>query len=134
MLHYRLCIILFFLQFNTSCNNQIFNNCPKYNFVKASIQDIIKSPNQYDGKRIELEGYYYEDFEVTALSEKRIELDESSIWLDFMYNEELIKKLKGNKPTNKYVKIRGVFNVNNKGHLNMFSGGITKICYIEVIN
>ena len=98
------------------------------NAIDVSIIQLIASPEKYQNKVVRVIGVGNIDFEGDSVylskDDWKYDIYENSFWLDvgedFQYEE-------AGKINGKYVIIVGTFNMNNKGHLGLWSGSIEKI-------
>jgi|SRR5690554_1508224 len=130
-------IILFILGGCSSIGTYKTTDYNENFYQKISIDDIVKSPKSYHNKAIEINGYFYHSLGGTSISGKKYRKSKQSIWIDFNYfgdllntnNEKLFEKNRLEQFSRKKVKIKGVFTKDKTGHLNQYSGSITKITY-----
>ncbi|MCL6220936.1 hypothetical protein [Zunongwangia pacifica] len=130
----------------------IFNSCSvvdKYesskisystdDYIKSSVKDIIDNPELYNGKKVELQAYFYYSIETSFLSTDAKLNNGENIWVEFNYFSDLLDKegkslYKENKLSNyseEKVKIRGIYDSGNNGHLGVHKGSIKDIVYFE---
>ncbi|MEJ5963669.1 hypothetical protein [Pedobacter immunditicola] len=101
-----------------------------------SLISLIAASEKYDQKLIRVKGYLNLMFEGNAiyLSKEDCDLgiDKNGLWIDV----ETIKvdSKKYNRSNKQYVILEGIFQSDNKGHQNGYSGSITKIIKIEPLN
>ncbi len=101
----------------------------KIEYKRVTFEELLKAPQAYKTSKIEVEGFITFEFEnVGIYSNRNFEV---GYWINFersMFEYE--NKLVGfNK---KKALIRGIFNPEKKGHLNMFRGEIDSvICIIR---
>lgn len=128
----------------------LFTGCGKTNsytqksyiendFKRISINEIISDPTNYNNKKIELEGYFYFGLEEACISKvKNPELNDR-IWIEFNFfkglqNNGNNERLDGKKLmtfSGKRIKIKGVYTIENKGHLGRYSGAIRDLVYFS---
>jgi hypothetical protein len=92
---------------------------------------------------VEVEGIYRHTYEMEALlPNKNTKGSNNAVWIDFagnLTNIKTKKQLIGNdfseleKLYDKRIKVVGVFNKENKGHLDTYFGRIQNIISVEVI-
>jgi hypothetical protein len=89
---------------------------------------LIHSPNQYDGAAVKVVGFATSKFEGTGLFFSRIDFEhgvsKNGLWLD-------IDPLSHGAVDESYVVVEGTFDSTNRGHLQMWSGAITKVTRLE---
>jgi len=94
---------------------------------QVSILQLIVTPERYDGKRVQVEGFLYLEFEGNALylSENDYihHLSKNALWVtrNSMINERF------HKLNSRYVILIGTFDAANKGHMSMNSGSLKDI-------
>lgn len=90
---------------------------------------LIANADKYNGKRVIVNGFVHIEFEgnMIYLSENdfKNDLTKNALWIDI--TREQMKSPMIPQCQNKYGFIKGIFDMNNKGHYNMNSGAITKI-------
>ena len=104
-------------------------------FTVVTFKQLISNPNKYDGKDIEIEGYFYQGFETIVLSER---LDPSGfmeghlvpkghmLWIEGGIPREIYDRLEQQQmmgPTERYGKVvmNGLFEYGGEyGHLGQF--------------
>ena len=113
-------------------------------YRKISFSELLDSLLYLHGQKIELEGYYHEAFETSALAKRENYDSEKVLWIDFDYN---LFRIQGsdtvyllNSPdaihslNYRRIKLRGIVDAKSHGHLGAYSGTIKEICYMEVMN
>ena len=108
-------------------------------YIKTSLNDIIENPLFYNGKKVELNGYFYYSIESSFLSANVKPKRDGKVWVEFNYFSELLNKEGENlfkdkrliSYIKKKVKIRGVYDSSNNGNLGIYNGSITDIVYFE---
>jgi hypothetical protein len=100
-----------------------------------SLIKLIANPEKYNGKTIRVKGYLNLEFEGNALYFHKEDYDKgmnkNSIWIDIP--KEIHEKATFQNCSKQYVIIEGKFDMNNNGHMSMFSGAITKITRLEML-
>lgn len=106
------------------------------NISDVSLINLISTPKDFNKKRIRLEGVFEYKFESHGIYLTRDDYDygitKNAVWLDIddeMYSqrsEEL------NKMNGEYVIVEGVFNSDENGHFDMYSGSIENVTRIEL--
>lgn len=101
---------------------------------KISIINLISNPGSYDKKKVQIKGFVNFEFENCAIYLSKDDynkgIDKNAIWIQ-VSKKEIAKFAAYNK---KYVLLEGVFEMNNKGHENDFSGALNGLSMIKVIN
>ena len=104
-----------------------------------SIIQLIANPTKYNGFKISVTGYMHIKFEDCAIYLTKTDADylngSNALWVNFNENIKTSKiNLKDEANENtlnyfdcKYVRITGVFNMNRRGHMGMFSGTIESV-------
>ena len=94
---------------------------------QVSILQLIVTPERYDGKRVQVEGFLHLEFEgnVLYLSENDYihHLHKNGLWVtrNSLINERF------HKLNSQYVIVIGIFDAANKGHMSMNSGSLKDI-------
>jgi len=109
------------------------------NAQEVTFEQLFTQPNQYDGRSITIEGFYFQGFEVNVLSEKLEYSGYASghlipkgrmIWIDGGMPQDIYDKLNRQQmmgPTEHYGKVRitGTFEYGGKyGHLGGYNSQI----------
>lgn len=84
---------------------------------------IVKSPDKFDGKEIEISGIYFEQFENVAIYLNRDSFRDEAIWVDMVNSREDL--------SGKRIKLKGRFDRNQKGHLGLYLGTIREAKVID---
>lgn len=111
-------------------------------FKIVSMKSISDSANFYDGKQVEVNGYYSWRIEESALFARKANRgNEFSLWVDFKAGlvDSLMKKESPgenifSKMSGKRIKIRGILYSNSHGHLGHYSASVKDVCYLEISN
>jgi hypothetical protein len=94
---------------------------------RVSILQLIVTPERYDGKRVQVEGFLHLEFEGNALylSENDYihHLHKNGLWV--MRNSVINERFQ--KLNSHYVIVIGTFDAANKGHMSMNSGTLRDI-------
>ena len=95
-----------------------------------SLIRLIQVPEKYHGKKVRVVGYGVVEFEHKALyvspDDVRNAVTKNGLWLDLPINDET-KKLSG-----KCLLVEATFDMDNRGHLKMFSGCLAGATRAEV--
>jgi hypothetical protein len=99
----------------------------------VSLIQLIANPEKYHGKHVQVVGYLNLEFEGDAIYLHQEDfvnnLIKNAFWVDFSERIKQEKKLADyNK---KYVIIIGLFDMNLKGHMSLFSGEIKNITRLD---
>lgn len=129
--------ILFLAFFFTNCsvsNSYTSFDCDE-DYFKISFNELINNNIAFDDKKIELIGTFYFGLEQSSITDD--DNPNNQIWIRFDFKEKMLDE-KGNnlfddkrlyKYSGKKVKVRGIFNRKNKGHLGIYDGTIENIQY-----
>lgn len=94
---------------------------------QVSILQLIVTPERYDGKRVQVEGFLHLEFEgnVLYLSENDYihHLHKNGLWV----TRNSVINDKVSKLNSRYVIVVGTFDASNKGHMSMNSGSLRDI-------
>ncbi|MDO3696026.1 hypothetical protein QVZ41_14330 [Wenyingzhuangia sp. chi5] len=109
----------------------------RYGFDESvSIINLIASPEKYHNKKIQVIGYLNIEFEGNGIYLHKEDYDngieKNGLWVSF--TKKTWEKLKKKKINKTYVIIEGTFNMEDKGHMGLFSGEIEKITRIDKWN
>ena len=137
-----LIILIFF-----GCDNKVKTARELISTCEGNIQTInfgllLDSTTSYDGKLVEVTGYYHEGFEESAISNSIKRPDEKSmIWVNFAPNvidsfnknpvkdQDIYEYLDG-----KRILIRGMVNPKAKGHMGQYAASMELVCYVAVFD
>jgi hypothetical protein len=87
---------------------------------------LLQNPAQYHGKEIEIRGILHFRFEDSAIYFSRNSKNRA-LWVDFQVDElSNIQELDGRR-----VRLKGVFDHSDKGHLNQYFGALKDSKVIE---
>jgi hypothetical protein len=99
----------------------------RHDAIGVSIIRLVASPKEYDGKAVRVLGYLNIAFEHNAIYLHREDLEHglsiNGLWI--AATREMMLELR--KLSGQYVLIEGVFDSQNTGHGNLFSGAIVEI-------
>lgn len=115
--------------------NNMFNY-KEENILDVSIINLIANPKKFDEKYIRLIGVLEWEFEGHGIyltkDDYNYGITKNAVWLD-MYDEVYKDKIDELKQMNgEYVIVEGVFNSNENGHFDMYSGTIENVTRIEL--
>lgn len=129
-------VILFFYHNGLFVNIYNVLNYNEENISDVSIINLITTPKDFNKKHIRLEGVLEWGFEscgiYLTIDDYNYGITKNAVWLDIddeMYaqrNDEL------NKMNGKYVIVEGVFNSDENGHFDMYSGSIENVTRLEL--
>jgi hypothetical protein len=88
--------------------------------TSVSFEQLAKSPESYHGKLVEVTGFFVDKYENSGLYPSKTWKLGEGIWV--MPNNELIKKRATLK--DQYLKLIGIFNARDHGHLGQFTGAL----------
>jgi len=132
--------VIFLINFNCNLDHnahRVFQTpeCLQ-NPEKVTIKMLKNSPVRYHSHFVEISGFYEWGTEQSSVSEKFNE--KPMIWINFSFdlvdslekddlpNESIFLKMIGKK-----LKIRGVVDTNDHGHLGGYFATIRNICFVE---
>jgi hypothetical protein len=99
----------------------------------VSLINLIATPEKYQGKIVRVVGYLNLEFEGNAIYIHKEDYEhallKNAIWIDLSREEEGKNTKTFNK---KYVILVGVFDMNDNGHMSLFSGTIGKISRLDI--
>jgi hypothetical protein len=88
---------------------------------KVALENVLKNPQDYDGKTIEVSGYLLQAFENSALYPNEHWQRTKGIWV----TPTVAMAQQRDKANRCFVLLTGVFNSKNHGHLGQFKGTLT---------
>jgi hypothetical protein len=129
-------ILMFFTLINGMAQNaaQKMKEALSSDDYNVSLVTLIASPEKYHDKGVVVIGYLNLEFEGTAvyLHEQDFEngILKNAIWVSFSNRADMreIQKL-----NHSYVRIQGIFDKNQKGHMSLFGGSINEITMVESV-
>jgi ribosomal protein S16 len=141
-------IILFVVMISISCSNSnkvtdVFQGNCLAPATKVTLSELKNNSVKFNGKYIDVIGYYKSGFETSAIfKNSRSTNNENALWLRFanthMRNIKTQKDFtepdENKKIDGKKIRVIGLFNNVNKGHLDQYFGAVEQICYIEIFN
>ena len=127
-------LLISFIAF--ACDNVIVYRADKgcKEFERVTIDQLRSSPGRYHDKTIEVSGYYISPGEGSLLSNEPANETES---ISLTFDQDLIsidddKQIKLSEtpkiPSGSKMTIRGIVDMNDKGHLDNYALGI-RVCY-----
>jgi hypothetical protein len=104
----------------------------------VSIINLIATPEKYHGEKVLVDGYMVFDFESNGLYLTKGSADNSmtkdALWLSLEeFFDKLPEEVGGGylRLNESYVMVEGVFDAEDKGHFDLYSGAISKISRIK---
>ncbi|NOT77747.1 MAG: hypothetical protein HOP07_01945 [Bacteriovoracaceae bacterium] len=102
------------------------------NSVNTDFIELLKNPEKYDGKVVEIIGFATIEFEGNALymdskSQKNASY-EKGVWLEIAKTPFELKKYNGSK-----VLVKGIFKLSNKGHMGLWRGALEQVSKVELV-
>lgn len=102
------------------------------NYLKVTFKEIATNPSYYDKKLVRIEGFFYTSFEEFAIyASRKSNEGEQGLWVDFDKKLNLYEDDKFEMFSEKEIVIIGIFNSEDKGHLNQYIGEIHVLCVNE---
>ncbi len=137
----KLALTIFILVNSLFAQNSIRDtiNTEDARYSDISIIQLIVNPVKYDGKKISVSGYMHIKFEDCAIYLTKTDADylngANGLWISFSKNIEKLSINSGYKKSDvpisyfdcKFVRITGIFNMNERGHMGMFAGAIDSV-------
>lgn len=132
-MNYKFLILLFLMiLFNCKQSEKVINVKNESKYIFVSMEKLIQNSNYYNNKHVEIEGFFDFKMEESSISIKEKSSYNEKIWLEFNFFKEL-KNQKGKlffkddhllKYLGKKVRVRGVYNIDYKGHLAWYNGSL----------
>ncbi|PIB34487.1 hypothetical protein BFP72_03195 [Reichenbachiella sp. 5M10] len=103
------------------------------NLPTLEISELANKINFHEQK-IELTGYYFSEFEMSGLFERKRSDTNEAVWVNFsdelheQITDEQFLKLKGRK-----LRIQGTYNAKSRGHLMQYIGTV-ELDFLETLN
>lgn len=95
----------------------------------SQFENILYSPGKFHGQKITITGTFHYEFEDVAIYLTRYSEKEKAFWLNFSEIPGLDKTLEGfNGET---IKITGIFNTKDTGHLGQYAGSVDEVGIIK---
>ena len=99
------------------------------NYEEVSMISLIANPDRYNGKRVIVSGFLHIEFESNMIylneTDFKNNLTKNAIWIGI--TREQMESPMMLRCQNKYGFVKGIFDMNDKGHYEMNSGAMTKI-------
>jgi hypothetical protein len=97
----------------------------------VSLLQLIANPGEYHGKLVRVIGFFRLELEGDALYLHRVDfqqgLTKNAVWVDVGQRVSV----GGRNLSDRYVLIEGVFNAEDKGHMDLFSGSLKEVKRME---
>lgn len=103
---------------------------------RVSIINLIATPDKFNHKKVRVKGFLNLEFEDNAVylhkEDSELGIDKNGIWLEIEGGE--IDTIHYKTCNKQYVIIEGTFEMNNKGHDSGYSGALTNITRVDLLN
>ena len=100
--------------------------------ASVELQSLLKDPQKYNGKIVEVTGVSRIEFEDNALYPDKTAYSnrvyEKGIWLEIAKTSFEDKKNDG-----MHVVVKGKFNASNKGHMGLWKGALENVTKLEIL-
>jgi hypothetical protein len=120
---------ILFIVFGCATKNKAMYN----KLQPVSMIQLISNPDKYDGKKVEIYGYFIIAFEESVIYLNKTDYDiantKNGIWLSV--SKEFIKSQNIELPYKGYIGIDGIFLKNKKNSTSSYSGTLTDIDYVS---
>ena len=139
-----LCIVLMLIGCSDkpSLQREFIDTSMSAKFVPVTFGEILANPDKFHSKQIEIEGYYEGGVEKSALFKSRHAGNlKKAMWIE-IGSRELKDSASGEKlgqsqeqsniGNERYVRVRGIFDKNNTGHMDDYFGGID-VWYFKIL-
>jgi hypothetical protein len=104
-----------------------------FNNESISLISLIAKPEKYNQRKVRVKGFLNLEFEGDAIYLHKLDyelgIEKNGLWIDI--DARQIDSIKKKSCNQHYVILEGVFEMQNKGHENAYSGAISKISRIE---
>ncbi|WP_342648545.1 hypothetical protein [Mucilaginibacter sp. CSA2-8R] len=99
----------------------------------VSMVSLIAEPQQFDHRRVYVDGYLHMEFESNVLyfSKDDFNYGMEKNGLSLTINKEVTRNLIGKGFQNRYVTIKGIFKKSYLGHYDVNSGGLDSIMMVD---
>lgn len=98
--------------------------------VDVSMINLIANPTAFDGKKVRLIGYVRLEFEGDSIylhrDDARQRNFKNGLWLDVEMPQKRRTSI-----NNRYALVEGVFSMEERGHMGMWSGAIKSVSRLE---
>ena len=127
-------ILLQVLLIIISCSS--INNTKSDELHLVSLIQIINNQDEFDGKKVRVQGYFILAFEENVLYLSKTDYEnynsKNGIWLSV--SKEFVKSQNIEPPYKGYVVVEGVFRKDRKGITSLYNGNLDDIEYISRIS
>lgn len=117
-----------------SCSS--VNNTKSDELHLVSLIQIINNQDEFDGKKVRVQGYFILAFEENVLYLSKTDYEnynsKNGIWLSV--SKEFVKSQNIEPPYKGYVVVEGVFRKDRKGITSLYNGNLDDIEYISRIS
>jgi len=97
-----------------------------------SLINLISTPEKYNGKKVQIIGYLNVEFEGNGIYLHKDDYEHgiysNGFWISI--DQSIRKKISNEKLNKSYVLIEGTFNMEQRGHMGLWSGEIDNITRI----
>jgi starvation-inducible outer membrane lipoprotein len=122
-------LLLVFLLSSCGFDHDSSLNKAEYGVIEVSIIQLIANPSDYHGQKVRVEGVGHIAFERCGLflgkDDRKYSICANGLWLEL--GEKATPFKKARRYNGKYVLVEGTFDMENKGHLGMYSGAIVDV-------
>ena len=105
----------------------------KSSIKRISIIELIANPNKYHKKKVEVQGYFTNEFEGTAIyvskNDFQTSIFKNGVYL--YYAKGAMQRFGIDPPFQGYMTIVGIYNKDKKGSYNFFSGGFEEVISMQ---
>lgn len=99
----------------------------------VSLIRLIAKPGEYNNIPVRVKGFLNIEFEGDALylykDDYQSGIEKNGIWIEIP--EDAILRTRIKACSKKYVIIEGIFDANNRGHMNLFSGSLKVVTRVD---
>lgn len=100
--------------------------------VNTDFTDLLKNPEKYNGKVVNITGFATIEFEGNALyldsKSQKAASYENGVWLEIAKTPFELKTYNGSK-----VLVKGMFKLSNKGHMGLWRGSLEQVSKVELV-
>lgn len=127
-------VILTIVLIFTGCTSKPIKLGPELAGLPTPDISELATNTEFHNQKIELTGYYFSEFELSGLFERKRSHTDEAIWVNFsdelreQITDEQFQKLLGRK-----LKVQGMYNAKSRGHLMQYIGTI-EINFLETLN
>ena len=84
-------------------------------------ESVLNSPNNFQGRQIEITGVFHYQFEDVAIYLTRSNERERALWINF---SDALGRNQLDRLDRQTIKITGIFNKDDRGHLGQYAGSL----------